>query len=220
MMHRRLGALITRDLKLAWRVGGNASLGVAFFLAVIVVVPFGVGSDPKLLARIGPAMLWLAALLSMLLGLDRLFQTDQDDGSLDLVQGSGVPLEMFVLAKVLAYWLATGLPLVIATPLLGLLMMLSPQDLGLVALTLLIGTPALSFLGAIGAAITVSLRRGGILLTLLVLPLTIPLMIFGVGATSTDRPFGASLLMLAGLALFSVVIGTFASAAALKLQSD
>ena len=179
-------------MRLAVRVGGGALIGVLFFLIVVTLMPFAIGPDLALLARIGPAILWLGALLASLLALDRLFAADHEDGSLDLILMARVPLELAVAAKALAHWLTTGLPLVIAAPLLGLLLNLDPQATGAVALTLLVGTPALTFIGLIGAALTVALRRGGLLLAVLVLPLTIPVLIFGVvGLERRDRRAGA-----------------------------
>ncbi|MGL4284772.1 MAG: heme exporter protein CcmB [Phreatobacter sp.] len=215
-----LSALFLRDLRLATRVGGGAMVGVVFFLAVVTIVPFGVGPDMNLLARIGPAILWIGALLATLLGLDRLFQADADDGSMDLLMMAETPLALVVLAKAAAHWLATGLPLVVAAPLLGLLMNVPPEAMGAVALTLLAGTPALTGLGTIGAALAVSLRRGGLLMAILILPLTIPVLIFGVAATSAaitgPAPFGAPFTVLVALSLISLVLGPLAAAAALK----
>jgi len=196
-----LAALLLRDMRLAVRVGGGALIGVLFFLIVVTLVPFGIGPDLALLARIGPAILWLGALLANLLALDRLIATDYEDGSLDLILTARVPLELALVAKALAHWLTTGLPLVIAAPLLGLLLNLGPGATGAVALTLLAGTPALTFIGLIGAALTVALRRGGLLLAILVLPLTVPVLIFGVAAANAavvgpmpfGTPFGISL---------------------------
>lgn len=145
-------ALVGRTARLSLRSGGGAFTGLVFFLSVVTVVPFGVGPDMPLLARIGPAMLWIAALLATLLGLDRLFQDDRDDGSLDHLILSGLPLELIVLAKAIGHWLATGLPLVVGTPVFGLILGLDASAIGLVTLTLLIGTPALTFIGAIGAS--------------------------------------------------------------------
>lgn len=215
-----LSALFLRDLRLATRVGGGAMVGVVFFLAVVTIVPFGVGPDMNLLARIGPAILWIGALLATLLGLDRLFQADADDGSMDLLMMAETPLALVVMAKAAAHWLATGLPLVVAAPLLGLLMNVPPEAMGAVALTLLAGTPALTGLGTIGAALAVSLRRGGLLMAILILPLTIPVLIFGVAATSAaitgPAPFGAPFTVLVALSLISLVLGPLAAAAALK----
>jgi heme exporter protein B len=179
-----------------------------------------VGPDLALLARIGPAILWLGALLASLLALDRLIAMDYEDGSLDLILMARVPLELTLAAKALAHWLTTGLPLVIAAPLLGLLLNLEPKATAAVALTLLAGTPALTFIGLIGAALTVTLRRGGLLLAVLVLPLTIPVLIFGVAAASAaiigPVPFGTPFSILCALTLMSVVIGPLAAAAALR----
>jgi heme exporter protein B len=215
-----LAAVLVRDLRLAVRIGGGALIGVLFFLIVVTLVPFAVGPDLALLARIGPAILWLGALLASLLALDRMIAMDQEDGSLDLVLMARVPLELVLAAKALAHWLTTGLPLVIAAPLLGLLLNLDPMATAAVALTLLAGTPALTFVGLIGAALTVALRRGGLLLAVLVLPLTIPVLIFGVAAANAaivgPVPFGTPFSILCALSLMSAVIGPFAAAAALR----
>jgi heme exporter protein B len=219
-----LTALLWRDLKLAIRVGGGALIGVLFFLIVVTLTPFAIGPDLALLARIGPAILWLGALLASLLTLDRLLAIDYEDGSLDLILTATLPLELTVAAKAIAHWLTTGLPLVVAAPLLGLLLNLEPAATAAVALTLLVGTPALTFIGLIGAAVTVALRRGGLLLAVLVLPLAVPVLIFGVAATNAaivgPVPFGTPFSILCGLALMSAVIGTFAAAAALRHAMD
>src|SRR5947209_9576977 len=178
-----LAALIRRDIRIALRVGGGALIGVLFFLTVVVLMPFAVGPDLKLLARLGPAILWLGALLASLLTLDRLFMADHDDGSLDLIVMSRHSLELACLSKATAHWLAVGVPLIIATPGLGLLLDLDTSTTLAIALTLLAGTPALTLTGMIGAALAVTLRRGGLLLAVLVLPLSIPVLIFGVAAS-------------------------------------
>jgi heme exporter protein B len=215
-----LCALLLRDMRLAVRVGGGALIGVLFFLIVVTLMPFAIGPDLALLSRIGPAILWLGALLASLLALDRLLATDHEDGSLDLLLMARVPLELALAAKVLAHWLTTGLPLVVAVPLLGLLLNLDPQATAAVALTLAAGTPALTCIGLIGAALTVALRRGGLLLAVLVLPLTIPVLIFGVAASNAaivgPVPFGTPFTILCALTLMSFVIGPFAAAAALR----
>lgn len=217
-------ALFQRDLRLSVRVGGSALVGVLFFLAVVTVIPFGVGPDLNLLARIGPAILWIGALLATLLGLDRLFQADRDDGTLDLVLMAGRPLELVVLIKCLAHWIATGLPLVVAAPLLAIFLNLDPIAMGAVTLTLLVGTPALTLIGAIGASLTVSLRRGGLLLAVLVIPLAIPVLIFGVSAADAaihdPVPFMTPFLILCALSLIAAVIGPIASATALRFAAD
>jgi heme exporter protein B len=215
-----LAALLRRDLKLATRVGGGALIGALFFLIVVTLTPFAIGPDLALLARIGPAILWLGALLASLLALDRLFATDHEDGSLDLIITGGVPLELAILAKALAHWLTTALPLVIISPLLGLLLNIDSAAMRTVALTLLAGTPALTCLGLIGAALAVTLRRGGLLLAVLVLPFTIPVLIFGVAAANTaivgPLPFGPPFTILCALSLVSLVIGPVAAAATLR----
>lgn len=217
-------ALVARELRLALRVGGGALIGVLFFLAVVTVVPFGMGPDLNLLSRVGPAILWIGALLSTLLGLDRLFQADRDDGSLDLVLMAGRPMELVVLAKCLAHWVATGVPLVLAAPVLAVFLNLEPVAIGAVTLTLVVGTPALTLIGAIGAALTVSLRRGGLLLAVLVVPLAIPVLIFGVSAAdaavSEPMPFMTPFLILCALSLISAVVGPVAAAAALRFSAD
>jgi heme exporter protein B len=217
-------ALFLRELKLSLRVGGGALIGVLFFLAVITVVPFGVGPDLKLLALIGPAILWIGALLATLLGLDRLFQADRDDGSLDLMLMAGRPLELLVLVKCLAHWLGTGLPLVAAAPFLSIFLNLEPVSTGAVTLTLLVGTPALTLIGAVGAALTVSLRRGGLLLAVRVVPVSIPVLIFGVSAAGAaaggPTPFQTPFLFLSALTLVAAVVGPVAAGAALRFSSD
>jgi heme exporter protein B len=219
-------ALFVRDLKLSVRAGGGALTGVIFFLAVIVTIPFGVGPDLNLLARIGPAILWVGALLACLLGLDRLFQAEREDGTLDLLvlTRDRRMLTLTVLVKCLAHWTASVLPLVIAAPLLGLFMNMEPIGIGATALTLLVGTPAITFIGAVGAAVAVALPRGGLLISVLVLPLTIPVLIFGVsasyGAVNDPDPFLPPFLILAALTLFFAVIGPLAAALALRNSTD
>ncbi|MEZ5812392.1 MAG: heme exporter protein CcmB [Rhizobiaceae bacterium] len=219
-------ALFQRDVRLGIRAGGGALTGVLFFLAVVAVIPFGVGPDLNLLARIGPAVLWIGALLASLLGLDRLFQADRDDGSLDLMimaSARHMPA-VTVLVKCAAHWVASVLPLVIAAPLLGLLMNVEPAGIAAATLTLAVGTPAITFVGAAGAALAVSLPRGGLLVSVIILPLVIPVLIFGVAATrgaiADPDPFLAPFLILAALTLFFAVIGPVAAAAALKFSAD
>ena len=219
-----LRALLVRDMRIAVRIGGGALMGVLFFLAVVTLTPFAVGPDLALLRRIGPAILWLGALLASLLALDRLFAADHEDGSLDLILMGSAPLELTVAAKGLAHWLTTGLPLVVAVPVLGLLLDIEPNAIGVVALTLLVGTPALTFIGLIGAALAVALRRGGLLLPVLVLPLTVPVLIFGVSAADAaiigPVPFGTPFTILCALTLMSLVVGPFAAAATLRHGLD
>ncbi|PBB97368.1 heme exporter protein CcmB [Mesorhizobium sp. WSM3862] len=219
-------ALFLRDIRLSVRAGGGALIGVIFFLAVIATIPFGVGPDLNLLSRIGPAILWIAALLACLLGLDRLFQADREDGSLDLLvlNSDRHMLALTVLTKCLAHWAGSVLPLVIAAPLLGLFMNMEPLGIGATAFTLLVGTPAITFIGAAGAAVAVALPRGGLLISVLVLPLTIPVLIFGVsasyGAVADPAPFLQPFLILAALTLFLAVVGPLAAALALRHGTD
>ncbi len=212
-------ALFLRDLKLAIRTSGGFGLALAFFLIVVMFVPFGVGSDLTLLARIAPGILWIGALLACLLSLDRIFQLDAEDGTLNVLATSPIPLSGVTVAKSMAHWVTTGLPLTIAAIPLGYLLNLPSVAYSWLCISLLIGTPALSFIGAFGAAITVGIKRGGLLLSLLVLPLYIPTLIFG-AVTVTKAVEGLdpmpSLMFLAGLTLLSVVIMPFASALALK----
>lgn len=219
-MTRAFMSLIRRDVALAIRIGGGGGMAVFFFLVVVSIVPLGVGPNLKLLGQIAPGMLWVALLLSALLTLDRLFQADFEDGSLDILMSASLPLELVAAAKAISHWLTTGLPLVVAAPLLGLLLNLDIAAFRPLILAMLVGTPALSFLGAIGAALTVSVRRGGLLASLLVIPFYIPVLIFGVGAAggvSVVEGAGAqSLLLLGAVALVSLVVGPVASAAALR----
>jgi heme exporter protein B len=212
-------SLVLRDVKLASRIGGSGVLGLVFFLMIVTIVPFALGPDLNLLSRIGPAILWIGAVLATLIGLDRLFQADEEDGSLDLMRSSPAPLELVVLAKVTAHWLTTGLPLAIAAPLFGLLLALTPDAMLASSITLLVGTPALTFVGAIGAALVASIRRGGLVVAILVLPLMIPTLIFGVAATDNalgQIPARTPLLILIGLTLAAGAIGTVGAAAALR----
>jgi heme exporter protein B len=219
-----LTGLFWRELKIARRSGGGASTGIVFFLVLAAIFPFAVGPDLNLLARIGPAILWIAVLLSTLLGLDRLFQADYEDGSLDLMLTSHTPLELIVLVKCAAHWLTTALPLVIVAPLFGLALAQDAPALARVTLSLLAGTPALTLIGAVGAAVTVSLRRGGLLMAVLILPLSIPVLIFGVsaaGAGAADpMPFAAPFAILCALSLAAIAGAPFAAAAALRYGGE
>ena len=219
-----LTALLVRDMRIAVRVGGGALIGVLFFVVVVTLTPFAVGPDLALLKRIGPAILWLAALLASLLALDRLFASDYEDGSLDLILTGPAPLELVIAAKGLAHWLTTAVPLIVAAPLIGLLLDIEPPAQAGLVLTLLVGTPALTFIGIVGAAIAVTLRRGGLLLAIIVLPLTVPVLIFGVAAANAavagPVPFGTPFTVLCALTLASLVIGPFAAAAALRLDIE
>jgi len=219
-----LSALLVRDMRIAIRVGGGALIGVLFFVVVVTLTPFAIGPDLALLKRIGPAILWLAALLASLLALDRLFASDHEDGSLDLILTGRAPLELVIAAKGLAHWLTTAVPLIVAAPLIGLLLNIEPPAQAGLVLTLLVGTPALTFIGIVGAAIAVTLRRGGLLLAIIVLPLTVPVLIFGVAAANAavagPMPFGTPFTVLCALTLASLVIGPFAAAAALRLEIE
>ncbi|MCU0817807.1 MAG: heme exporter protein CcmB [Beijerinckiaceae bacterium] len=212
-------AVLKRDLRLARRAGAGASLGLMFFLVLIAIVPFAIGADQKLISRLAPALLWIAALLATLLGLDRLFQADEEDGALDQFLLSGGSLTMLVLAKALAHWLVTGLPLSLAAPVLGLMLAIEPQAMLPLSLSLLVGTPALTLIGLVGAALTVSLNRGGLLLSLLVVPTAIPTLIFGVAvakAAAEGRDFAMPLTVLCGTTLFALAISPIAAALALR----
>jgi heme exporter protein B len=219
-MKRAFLAVLKRDLAVASRAGGGGELALVFFLTMVVLVPFALGPDLNLLSRIGPAILWLGALLSVLIGLDRLFQSDEEDGSLDLIRASALPLELAVLAKGLAHWLTTGLPLALVSPLLGLLVALPGEGVLPLVATLLVGTPALSFIGAGGAALAASLRRGGLIVPVLVAPLTVPVLIFGVSSANAavggTVPFLTPFLILCAISLGAIVVGTVAAAAALR----
>lgn len=222
-MIRPLAALLVRDLKLAARIGGGGAHGLVFFLAIVTLVPVALGPDLNLLSRIGPAILWLAALLATLIGLDRLFQADEEDGSLDLMRTAAAPLELIVLTKIVAHWLTTGLPLALAAPVFGLLLALTPDAMLAVTATLLVGTPGLTFIGAVGAALTATIRRGGLLTAILVVPLMAPSLIFGVSAANAalggTAPFFSPFLILCALTLAALVVGTAAAAAALRAGS-
>jgi heme exporter protein B len=218
---KALLALIRRDLMIASRIGGGAELGVVFFLTLTSIVPFAIGPDQNLLGRLAPAVLWIAALLATLFGLDRLFQADEEEGALDQFLLSETPLELIVLAKCIAHWLTTGLVLSLAAPVFGLMLNLPVEAMLPLVATLLVGTPAITLIGAVGAAVTVSLRRGGLLMAILVLPLTVPTLIFGVGAANAaivgPTPFGAPFLLLLATSLAALVVCPLAAAAAIRL---
>lgn len=213
--------LLIRDLRLAVRAGGGFGLGVAFFLIVTVLVPFGVGPEPKLLARIAPGILWLGALLACLLSLDRIFQLDFEDGSLDLLATAPIPMEAVVAVKAAAHWLTTGLPLTLAAPMFGVMLNLPGPGFAWLVISLAIGTPALSMIGAFGAALTVGLKRGGLLLSLLVLPLYVPTLIYGteLARRGADGLTTATpLLLLSGITLAAAALLPFAAAAAIRMN--
>ena len=214
-------AILIRDLQLAVRAGGGFGLGLAFFLIVTVLVPFGVGPNSEVLQTIAPGILWVGALLACLLSLDRIFALDFEVGSLDLLATAPVPLEGVVIMKAVAHWVTTGLPLVLASPVLGVLLNLDGAAYVWLVGSLAIGTPALSVIGAFGAALTVGLKRGGLLLSLLVLPLYVPTLIFGAeavkrGAEGADA--GLPMMMLAGITLACAALLPFAAAASIRIN--
>ncbi|SMP35203.1 heme exporter protein CcmB [Shimia sagamensis] len=214
-------ALLLRDLKLAFRAGGGFGLGIAFFLIVVILVPFSVGPESGLLTKIAPGVLWLGALLACLLSLDRILALDWEDGTLDLVATSPLPLEGVVSVKALAHWITTGVPLVVAAPVFGVLLNLPPQGFVWLVASLALGTPALSVIGTFGAALTVGIKRGGLLLSLLILPLYVPTLIFGAelarrGAEGQDVT--TPLLMLAGITFGVIALLPFASALVLRMN--
>jgi heme exporter protein B len=211
--------VIRRELRLALRRRQDSLMVVAFFVLAVVLFPFGIGPEPDILARIAPGIIWVAALLAAMLALERLFQADYEDGSLELLALAPAPLEVIVLAKVAAHWLTTGLPLIVAAPVLAVLLRMDGDGIGALTVVLLIGTPSLSLIGAIGAALILGARRGGVLLSLLILPLYIPLLIFGVSAV--DAALGGfavkpHLLIMGGFFLAALVLCPWASAAAIR----
>ena len=214
-------ALLMRDLRLAMRAGGGFGLGLAFFLIVTVMVPLSVGPQAALLGTIAPGILWLGALLACLLSLDRLLALDWEDGSLDLLATAPLPLEATVSIKALAHWITTGLPLVLAAPVLGVLLNLPVPGFKWLLISLLLGTPALSVIGTFGAALTVGLKRGGLLMSLLVMPLYMPTLIFGAEVArrgAINMEIQTPLLMLAGISAASIALLPFASAAVLRIN--
>lgn len=213
-------ALLFRDLRLATRAGGGMMLALAFFVSVAVLLPLGVGADLHLLARIAGGVLWVGAVLAGLLSLDRLFQADYEDGSLDLIALSPLSLESTALAKIAAHWLTTGLPLTILSPALALLFDLPARGYPALVASLALGTPAVSAIGAIGAALTLSVRRGGLILPLIVLPLLAPAVIFGAGAVpaALDGLSNGALWLVAAFSTAAVLLSPFATAAAVRLH--
>ncbi|MGH6873470.1 MAG: heme exporter protein CcmB [Aestuariivirgaceae bacterium] len=215
-----VSALIRRDLRIAFRQGGSLGTALGFFLAVVTLMPLGLGPDPALLQRLAPGALWIALLLSVLLSADLLFRGDFDDGSLDLMAMGSMPLEAVVLIKAAVHWLTSSLPLALAAPFLGFLLNMDARQFTSIGLAMLAGSVTLSLLAAFGAAVTVGLRRGGLLASLLVLPIYVPVLIFGVAASRTPSAVpdirGPSLLILAALSLATLVVVPIASAAALR----
>jgi heme exporter protein B len=219
---RGFWALLARDLRLAAREGGAVGTALGFYLIVVTLMPLGLGPDLQLLARIAPGVLWIALLLAALLSLGRIFEADHEDGALEILATGPLPLELVTAAKALAHWISTGIPLMLTAPILGLLLNLDLAAYPVLMATLLAGTPAISFLGSIGAALTLGARRGGLLIALLVLPLYVPTLIFGISAISAvltpPGNLGASLLILVAISLASLVVGPIATAAALRMQ--
>ena len=212
-------SLLKRDLKLAFRQGSDSVMVIVFFIVVVILFPLSIGPEQKILARISAGVIWVAALLAAMLSMDRLFAADYEDGSLDLLIISPHPTEILVLAKVLAHWLTTGLPLIIVSPLLGIFLYLQADGFWVMIMSLLLGTPVLSLIGAIGAALTLGARRSGVLISLLILPLFIPVLIFGVSAVDAalmGLPTRPQLLILGAFLLLATALGPWASAAALR----
>ena len=213
--------LFTRDIGLAVRSGGGFGLALIFFLIVVVLIPFALGPDQSALALVAPGVLWLGALLACLLSLDRIFGLDYEDGSLDLLATSPLPLESVYIAKAAAHWLTTGLPLALAAPLLGILLNLNFESGKVLCFSLLLGTPALSLIGGFGASLTLGVKRGGLLLSLLVLPLYVPTLIFGaqaVHSASLGQTFDVPLVLILAISLGVAAILPFASGVALRVN--
>ena len=222
-MRSAAGILLRHELKLAWRQGSASGLAVAFFVIAVVLFPLGIGPELNILSRVSAGVIWVAVLLSALLSLDRMFQADFEDGSLDQLALLPLPLEIIVAAKAVAHWIATCLPIIAAAPILAVLMNMGNDGFGVMIVALIIGTPALSFIGAIGAALTVAMRRGGVLVSILVLPLFVPTLIFGVAAIDavlTQSVAGPNLLLLGAVTAFSMALAPFAAAAALRLAIE
>lgn len=216
-------ALVARDVALATRRGGEAALTLGFFVITIALFPFGVGPDPELLGRIAAGIIWVTALLAAIVSLDRLFRQDLEDGSLDLLALSPMPLELVVLAKCLAHWLVTGLPVTLLAPLMGMMLQLEPDAYVPLIIGLALGTPALSLVGAIGASLVLGARRGGALIGLLVLPLYIPVLIFGISAVEAalaGLPVLPHILIEGAVLVISLPLAAFAGAGALRLAMD
>ena len=214
-----MSAYLKWEFNLAFRTGSTLANGISFFTIFIVLIPVSVSLELVILSKIAPGLLWLACLLSVLIALDRFFTADIEDGSLDLMYLSSLPLEAVILVKMFVHWITTGLPLVLLSPLFALTLNLTSESYGWLLLSLLIGTPALSFIGAIGASLTIGVRRGGMLLAIIVMPLYIPTLIFGtklIQMSGTDENKFHALALLAATTLFSLVISPFISALAIK----
>lgn len=216
---RAFSAIVTRELALALRGGGDVLTLVLFFIITGAIVPFAVGPDKALLATIAPGIIWIAAFLAMLLGLDRLFRPDHEDGTLILLRHANLPLSAIIAAKVIAHWLLTALPLILASPILAVLLAMDLSAFWRMVLSLLLGTPALAAFGAIGAAVTVAIRRGGLIAPILIAPLSVPVLIFGTGAITATQS-NAALLFLAALSLMALALAPFAAALAISSAED
>ena len=221
-MTRAFLELLSRDVRLALREGGAIGTALGFYLIVVAILPLGLGPDLKLLSRIAPGILWVALLLSALLSADRIFHADHEDGTLEALSLGPLPLELIGAAKALAHWLTTALPLALMAPLLGLMLNLDGEAYPPLVISMLVGTPAISFIASIGAGLTLGLKRGGLLLPLLVLPLFIPVLVFGTGTVSAvlgaTGSFGVPLAILAAFSIGSIVLAPLAMAAALRLH--
>jgi len=215
-------ALVMRDLRLAWREGGAIGVALGFYLLVVSIIPLGLGPDLNLLSRISPGVLWVALLLAALLSADRIFYNDHEDGALEVIALGPLPMEAVAAAKCLAHWLSVGVPLALLAPVLALMLNLDIKGYGPLVITMLAGTPAISFLGAIGAALTLGLRRGGLLLSLLILPLYVPVLVFGVASMDAvlvgPGSFWQPFLILCAFSLASVALAPFAAAVALRMN--
>ena len=220
-LRQGLWAIFKRDVVIAFRQRSDLVNPLFFFIMVITLFPLGVGPEPEILSRIGPGVLWIAALLSTLLSVDSLFRQDHDDGSLEILLLSPQPLFIIVLGKIMAHWCITAVPLILVSPLLGVMLFLDGETIGVLMITLLLGTPVLSMISAIGAALTVGLRKGGVLIAVIALPLYVPVLIFGtsaVEAASMSLAFSGQLAYLAALAMFSITLAPFAIAAGLRIS--
>jgi len=214
--------LVSRDIRLAFREGGAIGVALGFYLIVVAILPLGLGPDLNLLSRIAPGVLWVALLLAALLSADRIFYNDYEDGALEVIALGPLPLEAVAVAKCLAHWLSIGVPLALLAPVLGLMLNLDIRGYGPLVATMLAGTPAISFIGAIGAALTLGLRRGGLLLSLLILPLYVPVLIFGVSSVNAvlagPGSFWQPFMILCALSLAAIALAPFAAAAALRMN--
>ncbi|MDO6621158.1 MULTISPECIES: heme exporter protein CcmB [unclassified Shewanella] len=215
--------LLHRDLKIAIRHRGDIFNPLLFFVLVVTLFPLGIGPEPQVLSRVAPGIIWVAALLASMLSLERLFKADFSDGSLEQMLLSPQPLSILVLSKVLAHWILTGVPLILVAPLLAVLLHLDSNSYGALISTLAVGTPVLSLLGAIGVALTVGLRKGGVLLSLLILPLYIPVLIFAtsaIDAAGMNLPYTGQLAIIGAMLVGSLVMAPFAIGASLRVSTN